>query len=447
MEPKVFRYSSQSGNYVGLIAALGSMALLETSVIALVITLVAQDPTIKIALLVALVLLLCFTFALVLAPLSTKHRINATHVQLRYGFQFSADLPRSALLAAQPLDMKPGTWGTGGVRYEAEQNQIVAALSEHGLVLLTLDQARSFRVGLFGRATAARILVNVDDRDGFLSELALPRIPEPATPPAIQVTEPSRAPLTPIRWTEIAIRTDKLTRKYRDLTAVDALDLAIGKGEIYGFLGPNGAGKTTTIKMLVGLLEPTSGSAFIAGHDVWKEPLQAKTCFGFVADRAILYERLTGTEFLEFLAQMRGIPLAVADERIVSLLNLLELKEQANNLTGAYSFGMKRKLALAGALLHEPPILILDEPLTGLDPLSARRIKDLFADLAARGTTIFLSTHDLATAETVCHRVGILHRGHLLVEGSAKELRLAASAPDLEAVFLDLVARSPESAP
>lgn len=242
------------------------------------------------------------------------------------------------------------------------------------------------------------------------------------------------------------IRTEHLTRTFGAITAVDDLNLSIQSGEIYGFLGSNGAGKTTTIKMLVGLLEPDRGHAWVADHDVWAEPLRAKAALGYVADRAILYERLTGREFLAFLAQLRGLPQHETAERIARLLDLLELTEHANRLCGAYSFGMKRKLSLAGALLHQPRALLLDEPLNGLDPRSARHIKDLFLNLSSTGTTILLSTHDLATAETICHRIGILHRGQLLVEGSVSALREMAAAPDLEAVFLDLTVDQPQEA-
>jgi ABC-2 type transport system ATP-binding protein len=226
--------------------------------------------------------------------------------------------------------------------------------------------------------------------------------------------------------------------------AVDQLNLAITPGEIYGFLGPNGAGKSTTIRMLVGLLKPSAGRATIVGHDVWAEPLAAKRALGYVPDRAVLYERLSGREFLHFLAQMCGIPLAQAQGRIEELLDLLELRAHAERLCGAYSFGMQRKLALAGALLHRPLVLILDEPLNGLDPLSARRLRDVFAELVAQGTTILLSTHDLATAETVCHRVGVLQAGRLVAEGRPHDLRDRLAAPDLEAVFLRVTAKHAE---
>ncbi len=249
-----------------------------------------------------------------------------------------------------------------------------------------------------------------------------------------------------MRAIKTIIVTENLTRSFKEFTAVENLNLSIAQGEIYGFLGSNGAGKTTTIKMLVGLLEPSSGKAVIAGHDIWKEPLAAKAALGYVADRAILYERLTGREFLNFLAQLRSMEQTEAQQRSESLLHLLELSEHADRLSGSYSFGMKRKLALAGALLHQPTVLILDEPLNGLDPRSARRLKDLFLKLSSQGTTILLSTHDLATAEEVCDRIGIISRGKLLAEGSVNELRQMAAASDLESVFLSLTAESQEQA-
>ncbi len=237
-----------------------------------------------------------------------------------------------------------------------------------------------------------------------------------------------------------AIRAENLTRCFKGFTAVDNLNLSVHRGEIYGFLGSNGADKTTTMKMLVGLLQPDCGRVWIAGSDVWKESLVAKAAFGYVADHIMLYDRLTGREFLDFLAQIRGTPEQVASERIEQLLDVLELRDRADTACGTYSFGMKRKLAIAGALIHKPQVLILDEPLNGLDPLSARRLKDLFAELVAEGSAIFLSTHDLATAESICHRVGIIHKGRLLVEGSSSDLRQIADAPGLEDAFLSLTA-------
>jgi ABC-2 type transport system ATP-binding protein len=383
-------------------------------------------------------------------------------------------------------------------RLDARGGRIVAAFSEEGQVLLTLDRAYPFRVN-GARGLAARILFNVDRRDALLAALGVPAAAgtpaapppaadrpagavgmaaaaSPSSPPAPSRTAgggsaaaeaagpPAATPAgppalgatvaPPTRPGDDAearsarpgagIRTERLTRRFGGVAVIDALDLAIAPGEIYGFLGPNGAGKTTTIKLLVGLLEPDAGSALVAGHDVWAEPVAAKAALGYVADRAILYDRLTGREFLDFLAQLRGTPRREADARARELLALLDLAEYADLPCGTYSFGMKRKLALAGALLHRPAALILDEPLNGLDPRAARRVKRLLAGLAGDGTAILLSTHDLATAESICHRVGILHRGRLIAEGATPELRRLAAAPDLEAVFLELTADEPE---
>jgi len=196
--------------------------------------------------------------------------------------------------------------------------------------------------------------------------------------------------------------------------------------------------------MMVGLLAPEAGRISIDGHDIVREPLAARAALGYVPDRPLLYDRLTGREQLEFLAQLRRMPRRIASARIGELLAAVDLMEAADRLCGTYSLGMKRKLSLAGALLHQPRVLILDEPWNGLDPKGARRLKDLLSRLATEGAAVFLSTHDLATAEAVCHRIGILHRGHLLAEGSAAELRARGSggALDLEAAFLELTEES-----
>jgi ABC-2 type transport system ATP-binding protein len=191
---------------------------------------------------------------------------------------------------------------------------------------------------------------------------------------------------------------------------------------------------------MVGLLAPGSGTVSIAGHDLATEPLAARAAFGYLPDRPLLYDRLTGRELLRFLAQLRRFPRRLAETRIVELLAAVDLAAAADRLCGTYSLGMKRKLSLAAALLHQPEVLILDEPFNGLDPKGARRLKDLLSRLATEGVAVFLSTHDLATAEAVCHRIGILHRGRLVAEGSAAELRVreTGEAPDLEAAFLEI---------
>lgn len=263
--------------------------------------------------------------------------------------------------------------------------------------------------------------------------------------PSLRLVDAPVAPRAPISAGPPAITLEGVVRSFGSFRAVDGLRLEVGKGEIYGFLGANGAGKTTTIQMMVGLLAPDAGSITIAGRGLAAEPLAARAAFGYVPDRPLLYDRLTGREFLQFLAQLRRIPGTAAEERIAGLLAAVELAPAADRLCGTYSLGMKRKLSLAAALLHRPEVLILDEPWNGLDPKGARRLKDLLTRLASEGAAVFVSTHDLATAEAVCHRVGILHRGRLVAEGSAAELRsrVAGGAVGLEEAFLEITEETP----
>jgi ABC-2 type transport system ATP-binding protein len=240
------------------------------------------------------------------------------------------------------------------------------------------------------------------------------------------------------------IETNKLTKKYGDLTAVSELDLQVDDGEIFVFLGSNGAGKTTTIKMLTGLLLPTSGIARIAGLDVVKSPIEVKKITGYLPDEPFLYNKLTGREFLRFIADMRGIQ--KNRDRIDKFLELFELKDSANELIDGYSLGMKKKIAIGAALLHDPKVLFLDEPTGGLDPKSAKTMKDLLLDIRQRGTTVFMTTHILEIAERMCDRVGIIDHGKLIRVGTMDELRQEAQSGSgsLEDIFLELTGKTEE---
>jgi len=237
------------------------------------------------------------------------------------------------------------------------------------------------------------------------------------------------------------IQTVKLTRHFGSLAAVQDLNLTVEPGELFGFLGPNGAGKTTTIRMLVGLLRPTAGTAIVAGHDVRQEPLAVKRALGYLAQTPLLYERLTGREFLRFVGGLYGLTDETIEARAERLLPLMDLAEKADQPIESYSGGMRHKIGLCGALLHEPRVLVLDEPLAGMDPYGARRIKDLLRELCRQGITVFMSTHILEIAERVCDRVGILDRGRLIAVGTMEELRAQAQSTaetTLEDLFLQL---------
>jgi ABC-2 type transport system ATP-binding protein len=240
-----------------------------------------------------------------------------------------------------------------------------------------------------------------------------------------------------------AIVTRDLVRVFGQKKAVDNLNLTVRRGEFFGFLGPNGAGKSTTIKMMVGLLRPTSGSVWVGGVDVWKEPLQARSLMGVLPEYLNIYERLSGREFLVFAAHMYGVPNADIQRRAEELLQVLTLADDADKLIVDYSVGMRKKTALAAALIHRPQVLFLDEPFEGIDPVSSRVIRDILHDLTQRGTTIFFSSHIMEVVERLCTRVGIINQGILVAEGTLQELRERASGEDkdatLEDIFLNVI--------
>ncbi len=236
------------------------------------------------------------------------------------------------------------------------------------------------------------------------------------------------------------IKISNLTKRYGDFLAVDALNLEIGAGEILGFLGPNGAGKTTTIRMMMGILKPTLGQVLLGGYDVAREPEKAKALAGFIPDRPFIYEKLSGNEFLQFAGKLHGVESAKLRRRAAELLEQLDLTRWQDERIEGYSHGMKQRLVFCAALLHEPRILIVDEPMVGMDPRGARTLKDLFTSLAASGTTVFLSTHSIGIAEEICDRIGIIQSGRLIACGSMAEIhgRSQIKGGNLESVFLEL---------
>jgi len=249
----------------------------------------------------------------------------------------------------------------------------------------------------------------------------------------------------------IAVYARSLTKVYRkegkrgDTVAVDHLDLTVPAGEFYGFLGPNGAGKSTTIKMLTGLLRPTSGQVVIAGRDLTRDPLGVKRIIGVLPEDLNLYERLTASEFLIFAAQMYGLQKDVAWERTQALLDVMELKDSSDKMIVDFSMGMKKKTALAAAMIHEPRVLFLDEPFNGIDALSSRKIRDVLRQRTAMGTTIFFSSHVLEVVEKLCSRVAIIAHGKLVGEGTMEELRARTSDTSLEDIFVHLVSGQPNT--
>ena len=229
-------------------------------------------------------------------------------------------------------------------------------------------------------------------------------------------------------------------RKQFGRPAVDDLDLTVRRGEFYALLGPNGAGKTTTLRLVTGLLAPDAGTVEVLGIDLATDPAGAKAKLAYLPDEPMLYGKLKPMEYLEFVAGLWGVAAADAEPRARELLDWLDLSRHAHELTEGFSRGMKQKLALAGALVHDPELLILDEPLTGLDAAAARQVKDLLVAHVAKGGTVILTTHILEVAERLAHRIGIIRQGRLIAEGTLDELRERTQGGSLEDVFLQLTA-------
>jgi ABC-2 type transport system ATP-binding protein len=240
------------------------------------------------------------------------------------------------------------------------------------------------------------------------------------------------------------IELKSLTKNYGDYKAVDDLNLYVKKGEIFGFIGPNGAGKTTTIKMIGGILAPSAGSVKIAGIDIQQEPEKAKGKIGFIPDRPYLYEKLTGREFLKFTADLYGVPDDVFSQKAQQNLEMFSLADWSDELIESYSHGMKQRLIMSAALLHDPEVIIVDEPMVGLDPMAIMMVKDLFQRLAHEGVTVFMSTHTLAVAEEICERIGVINRGQLIASGTTADLQREANITNaaLEQVFINLTSNA-----
>ncbi len=238
------------------------------------------------------------------------------------------------------------------------------------------------------------------------------------------------------------LKLQELTRWYskKNTPAVDHISLHVKPGEIFGFIGPNGAGKTTTIKMITGIIAPGEGSISICGKDIVKEPVEAKRLFGYVPDNPDIYDRLTGIEYLEFLGDIYGIPGDERKSRILQYAEMFGIQDVLGNQIRSYSHGMRQKLVLIGALIHQPKLWIMDEPMVGLDPMAAHLLKEEMRKHCEKGNTVFFSTHVLEVAEKLCDRVGIIADGRLVAVGTMEELReKAGSDSSLEEIFLRTV--------
>jgi ABC-2 type transport system ATP-binding protein len=436
-----FTYTAQATEATMMIAALVMVIVVEgacyTAALLFLIHGLARGICVGVALTVNVLGLLA-----VLSPLFSRHTLTDHNLTLHLGLSFKAVIPREEIASAKSSNMTlPGI--PGRVAYDEAQDMLVASMSSQGLIFMQLVRPRVFKRWPRLKCETGRILFNVDEPEAFLQALG-ERPPETAKPAEAKPVVPAAPDLPGEQADDSAIRTHALTKFYGQHVGVESLDLAVLRGEIYGLLGVNGAGKTTTLKMLVGLMQPTRGRAEICGLNIQEEPARAKACLGYLAETTVVYEKLTGREFLEFMAELRDIDRATAKTRIDELLAALDLSEWADQIIRVYSFGMRRKIALAGALIHHPAVLILDEPFNGLDPRGSRRVRDYLRQTRHEGTTILVSTHNLVIAEEICDRIGIIDQGHLIAEGTAPQLHLQAqmAGPSLEDMFLRLTSET-----
>jgi ABC-2 type transport system ATP-binding protein len=247
-----------------------------------------------------------------------------------------------------------------------------------------------------------------------------------------------------VPWSAPVIALQNLVKRYGAFTAVDGVSLEVMPGEIHGFLGPNGAGKTTTLRMIAGLLKPTSGSILVNGHDLQTEPEASKASLGFIPDRPFIYEKLTGGEFLRFHGGLYGLDESGIVERVREMLDLFELGHWEHELVESFSHGMKQRLVMCAAFLHRPRAVVVDEPMVGLDPRGARLIKDVFRKMSERGVAILMSTHTLEVAQEMCDRISIILKGKIIARGTVPEIRAMGDSQGdaLTSVFLKLTGGS-----
>lgn len=404
-----------------------------------------------------------------------RHGIKGNNLIIRFGILFKGIIPLGNIAAANAADgIRPRAMANFGVNYDRERNLLCITAGSKSEILLELNRPQRFRTFPFRSVLAFGVVMEADEPGRFLDALRQ-RLPagsgntvqslpaggestmqvlpaaageEAAAPPAGDgpgaIPHGLAAPAIASAGTGAAggraLEAQSLEKYYGSFKAVDRIDLQVRAGEICGFLGPNGAGKTTTMNMVTGLLRPSGGTIRVFGHDIWREPLAAKSLLAYVVDHPLVYDRLTGREFVRFSAQLYRMTGAGLEERIEQLLDGFELRDAADVLIRTYSQGMRRKVALAGAMVHCPGLLVLDEPTNGVDPRGTWVIKSLLRSLAEQGAAVLMSTHVLEVAENMCDRVVIIDKGRIVAEGTIGDLKEQSQMPgsSLEQIFLAL---------
>ncbi|MDH7577443.1 MAG: ABC transporter ATP-binding protein [Bacillota bacterium] len=384
--------------------------------------------------------------------LLTRHVIaggvTGSSLIIHFGTKFKGIIPLSNIAGVKQAGrIRSKGLGLGfDASYIPEESLLRVTTGDKNLILIELMEPQKFKFSLGRPFFAQKVLINVDEPEKFVAALGqrlvcnfqkTERFSDEEVKGFFERVPAGRRDTT----SGVALEVQGLEKYYGSFKAVDGIDLSVKAGEIFGFLGPNGAGKTTTMNMAAGILWPSGGTVRIFGTDIWKDPLPAKKHLGYVPENPLVYERLTGREFLKFTAELYGMGRKGGlEEKISNLLLAFDLIDAADALIGTYSQGMRRKIALAAALVHDPKLLILDEPTNGLDPKGAWFVKHLLRKLSEQGAAVFMSTHVLEVAENMCDRVAIIYKGRIVAEGTVDELKQQAKRPEsnLEELFLTL---------
>ena len=399
---------------------------------------------IKVVVSAIIVVTVVFAFIFFLSIFLTKHTLTPTSLVLRQGINLKAVVDLGNILTVAKVKAKLSI--PFGIHYLADSETIQITTGTSNLIEVELLQPQIFKPLLGRKIKAQKIVFNVDKPESFL-ESVTQKLKKTVRESKSKEQELISTPLplaSNIRRAnkagQCAIKVTNLTKKYDDFVAVEKLNIEVNYGEIFGFLGPNGAGKTTTINTIVGLLKPDAGSIKIGNFDLKSETLEAKAMFGYVAETPIVYENLTGAEFLQFVAKLYPVDKSDTAGRIERFLDLFNLNEWKDKPIKIYSQGMRRKIAIAAALVHNPRILILDEPTNGLDPAGIHKVKEVLFELRSKEVAILMSTHILEIAERMCDRVGIINRGRIVAQGQLSKLLKSTKdkKSSLEEIFLNL---------
>lgn len=442
---KLFTYSRKSQELRSSIRGLQAVVAFE--MLALLFLLIFTVPgRWRYPALAVYTLAVWYIFFVLSQILSTAHSTSDAGLEIHLGGKVRTLIPWERITGAAWAEITLPALNMGLlVRYDQETRTFFALASRKNLIEIALAGPTAIRSGRSAHL-AGRLIINADEPEELIAEIENRKAVEPTVgmDSALDTdsTTWARAPQAGSGHGAPAIKLSGVSRRFGGLTAVENLSLSARRGEILGFVGPNGAGKTTTLKMMTGLLSPSEGSIEIDGHDVWKDPINAKASFGYVPDTPVFYERLTVREHLALIAELHRLPAVAAGERIAGALAFFDLVSKADEPVRTLSLGNRRKLALAFAILHRPPVLLLDEPTNGLDPGSARQVKDLLREYQKHGATVFLTTHILEIAEQLCDRVAIIYQGRLKALGTLSELQsLTGNGSSLEEVFLELTGR------